>query len=206
MKHDTDEENFWAGEFGDDYIDRNKGNNLLAANLDFFSKALNLTGKIDSSIELGANIGMNLKALKLLYPAINLYGIEINKNAFSELEKLLGKKNAINQSIFDYKAKRKFELVIIKGVLIHINPEKLPLVYQKLYDSSKRYILIAEYYNPSPMKVSYRGHENKLYKRDFAGEFLDLYNDCRLIDYGFIYHRDPSFPQDDITWFLIEKI
>ena len=36
MKHDTDEENFWAGEFGDDYIDRNKGNNLLAANLDFF--------------------------------------------------------------------------------------------------------------------------------------------------------------------------
>jgi spore coat polysaccharide biosynthesis protein SpsF len=26
-----------------------------------------------------------------------------------------------------------------------------------------------------------------------------------LVDYGFAYHRDPNFPQDDITWFLLEK-
>jgi spore coat polysaccharide biosynthesis protein SpsF len=26
-----------------------------------------------------------------------------------------------------------------------------------------------------------------------------------LVDYGFAYHRDPAFPQDDITWFLLEK-
>jgi hypothetical protein len=26
-----------------------------------------------------------------------------------------------------------------------------------------------------------------------------------LCDYGFVYHRDPLFPQDDITWFLMEK-
>ena len=26
-----------------------------------------------------------------------------------------------------------------------------------------------------------------------------------LIDYGFSYHRDPVFPQDDITWFLMER-
>ena len=27
----------------------------------------------------------------------------------------------------------------------------------------------------------------------------------RLVDYGFAYRHDPNFPQDDITWFLMEK-
>ena len=28
----------------------------------------------------------------------------------------------------------------------------------------------------------------------------------QLVDYGFAYHRDKSFPQDDISWFLLEKV
>jgi hypothetical protein len=27
----------------------------------------------------------------------------------------------------------------------------------------------------------------------------------RLVDYGFVYRRDPAHPQDDLTWFLLEK-
>ncbi len=69
---------------------------------------------------------------------------------------------------------------------------------------SKKYILIAEYYNPTPVEMEYRGHREKLFKRDFAGEMMDQYNDLTLVDYGFVYHRDP-FPQDDITWFLMKK-
>jgi hypothetical protein len=34
---------------------------------------------------------------------------------------------------------------------------------------------------------------------------LDLYRELKLVNYGFVYHRDPSFPQDDFTWFLLEK-
>ena len=81
----------------------------------------------------------------------------------------------------------------------------LQVVYQKLYDSSSKYILIAEYYNPSPLAISYRGHSDRLFKRDFAGEFLDIFKDVKLIDYGFSYRKDPAFPQDDITWFLMKK-
>jgi spore coat polysaccharide biosynthesis protein SpsF len=44
-----------------------------------------------------------------------------------------------------------------------------------------------------------------LFKRDFAGEMMDRYPDLKLLDYGFVYHRDPAFPDDDITWFLMEK-
>ena len=94
--------------------------------------------------------------------------------------------------------------MLIKGVLIHINPDFLSKVYEILHKSSKRYICVAEYYNPSPLEVSYRGHQGKLFKRDFAGEIIDKFKDVCLVDYGFVYHRD-AYPQDDITWFLLEK-
>ena len=55
------------------------------------------------------------------------------------------------------------------------------------------------------MSIAYRGHADRLNKRDFAGELLDTFPDLTLIDYGFAYHRDIAFPQDDITWFLMVK-
>jgi hypothetical protein len=66
--------------------------------------------------------------------------------------------------------------------------------------------LLCEYYNPAPTTVSYRGHNERLFKRDFAGEIMDRHPEMQLVDYGFAYHRDPNFPQDDITWFLMEKV
>ena len=204
-KFKTPQEEFWAGNFGEEYIGRNNSQEYLASNLNFFSKALKQVGRPKSLIEFGANIGMNLKAIQHLYPNILLKGIEINEEASRELAKLIGEKNIFKGSIFDYESTKQFELSLIKGVLIHINPDMLPTVYKKLYDSSRRYVLICEYYNPCPVKISYRGHNDRLFKRDFAGEMLDLYSDLELIDYGFCYKRDKSFPQDDITWFLMEK-
>ncbi|WP_070138503.1 pseudaminic acid biosynthesis-associated methylase [Crocinitomix algicola] len=205
MEFKTEQEKFWAGEFGNEYIGRNKSAEQLASNLNFFSKALYHTGKPNSLIEFGANIGMNLRAIKLLFPNIEMTGVEINKTASDELADFLGKENVINTSIFDYEPTVKYDVSLIKGVLIHIKPEMLSTVYEKLYQSSNKYILIAEYYNPSPVTVNYRGHNDRLFKRDFAGELLETYDDLELIDYGFIYKGDKAFPQDDITWFLIKK-
>jgi spore coat polysaccharide biosynthesis protein SpsF len=205
MSYKTEQENFWAGQFGSDYIQRNQGEQLLAANLNFFSKVLDKVEKIDSVTEFGANIGMNLRALKLLYPNQIQYAVEINKDAAKELRNFLGEDKVFNGSILDFSPKTKTTLSLIKGVLIHINPDVLADVYNRLYETSKKYILICEYYNPSPVEVSYRGHSEKLFKRDFAGEFMDKFTDVTLVDYGFVYKRDPTFPQDDITWFLMKK-
>jgi pseudaminic acid biosynthesis-associated methylase len=205
-KYKTDQENFWAGDFGTQYIDRNNNSELLASNLKFFSTALNHAGKISSCLEFGANIGMNFKALGLLYPKIKFKGVEINKTAARVLSELIGTKNVFQGSIFDYPIKTKLDLVLVKGVLIHINPEKLNLVYKIMYQSSKKYILVCEYYNPSPVAVTYRGNPDRLFKRDFAGEMLERYSNLKLADYGFVYRRDNTFPQDDISWFLLEKI
>jgi pseudaminic acid biosynthesis-associated methylase len=201
----TEQENFWTSEFGSQYIVRNESDKLLASNLNFFTKALKYAGKILSCIEFGANIGMNLKALQLLYPGVCLKGIEINSDAAKQLGALIGQKNIYEGSIFNYPETDKADLVLIKGVLIHINPDMLSVVYEKLYAASSRYLLVCEYYNPSPTMVSYRGHIDRLFKRDFAGEMMDKYPDLHLVDYGFAYRRDPAFPQDDITWFLMEK-
>ena len=53
--------------------------------------------------------------------------------------------------------------------------------------------------------LNYRGHKDRLFKRDFAGEMLEKFPDLKLVDYGFSYRKDPAFPQDDITWFLLKK-
>jgi spore coat polysaccharide biosynthesis protein SpsF len=204
-KFETEQEQFWAGEFGTDYIDRNKGDALLASNLNFFSHALRGVGKIGSCIEFGANIGMNLKALKLLHPELKLQGIEINEDAAAQLREVVGDDNVFCESIFEWEPQAQVELSLIKGVLIHINPDRLKDVYQAPYQASSRYVLVCEYYNPAPVTINYRGHENRLFKRDFAGEMMDIYADLKLIDYGFSYRRDPVFPQDDVTWFLMEK-
>jgi spore coat polysaccharide biosynthesis protein SpsF len=204
-KYITPQEEFWAGSFGNEYINRNQSAEYLASNLNFFVKALHQAGRPQSLIEFGANIGMNLRAIKALFPDIKLNGIEINEEAAGELKKVIGEENVFNGSIFDYDTTKKFEVSLIKGVLIHINPDMLPVIYQKLYNASNKYILVCEYYNPSPVTINYRGHSDRLFKRDFAGEMLEKYPDLKLIDYGFVYKRDPAFPQDDITWFLMQK-
>lgn len=204
----TEQENFGAGQFGDEYIERNKSDIILSSNLALFSKILARTKNVNSVVEFGSNIGMNLKAIKLLKPQMKCCAVEINKKATEILKKdplFQGELDVITESILDVSFGELYDMALIKGVLIHINPDMLNQVYEKLYLSSRKYICIAEYYNPTPMMVAYRGNEDRLFKRDFAGEFLDKYDDCKLVDYGFVYRRDNNFAGDDITWFLLEK-
>ncbi len=201
----TEQEKFWAGKFGDDYVERGNRPHSLPNNISLFFKILSKTKTIESVIEFGANIGLNLIAIKQLLPNVDLSAIEINKKSADELELLEGVR-IYHQSILDFVVDYQRDFVFTRGVLIHINPNKLSFVYDLLYKTSKHYICVAEYYNPTPVKVDYRGHKNKLFKRDFAGEMLDRFKDLELLDYGFVYHRDNNFPQDDLNWFLLRKM
>lgn len=205
MTYKTEQESFWAGDFGNAYAQRNQGAPLLASNLAFFGRCLRGARGLSSCLEFGANIGMNLRALQLLYPGLDLHAIEINAQAAAELGSFVPAGQVFNGSILDFQTARAFDLVLIKGVLIHIAPAELPAVYDRLAAATGRYLLLAEYYNPVPVSIPYRGHADRLFKRDFCGELLDRHPQLRLLDYGFAYHRDPAFPQDDINWFLLER-
>ena len=39
-----------------------------------------------------------------------------------------------------------------------------------MYNLSKKYIYLSEYFNPTPIELTYRGFKGKLFKRDFAKE------------------------------------
>lgn len=204
MTQITPQEEFWAGEFGDAYIDRNQGPEVLASKTAMFARILHRCSGIASVRELGANIGLNILALRTLLPLADFQAIEINAQAFNTLRSIPGIA-ALNASLFEPVEWGQVDLAFTAGVLIHLNPDMLTVAYERLYEASKRYVLIAEYYNPKPVEITYRGHSGRLWKRDFAGEMMDRYPDLHLVDYGFIYHRDPVFPADDLTWFLMEK-
>jgi len=202
---ETEQEEFWVEDFGNSYINRNDNPNDIANNTHFFSKVLSKCRNITSIIEFGSNIGQNLHALHHLLPGSEISAIEINNNAVKELVKIKFLKEYFHKSILEYEPNDKYDFVFTKGVLIHINPDKLKDVYRLLYDSSNKYVLIAEYYNPTPVEINYRGNKGKLFKRDFAGEIMDMYTDLELLDYGFVYHRDSTYPKDDVSWFLLSK-
>ncbi|MBU4263797.1 MAG: pseudaminic acid biosynthesis-associated methylase [Proteobacteria bacterium] len=200
----TEQETFWAGEFGSQYINRNPTDFELAARFAMFARIIDRTKGVRSLIELGANIGNNLRVLDQLLSGAELAAVEINQDAVDVLRQW-GRTEVYHHSILDFRTDRQYDLSLICGVLIHMNPQVLPQVYDLLYQLSKRYIFLAEYYNPTPVEIPYRGHSGKLFKRDFAGEMLDRFSDLRLLDYGFVYHRDNNFPLDDLNWFLLEK-
>ena len=200
---ETDQARFWAGAFGDDYIQRNNSAQLLASNLKLFTEIFSDSAlDVSSFMEFGANIGMNARAIKLLFPKSYFSGVEVNNKAFEELSQVADE--AYLETIEHFTVSKKFDVVFTKGVLIHINPENLGDVYEKMYTCSNKYLLVIEYYNPTPVTIEYRGNQDKLFKRDFAGEIMQRYPDVSLVKYGFAYHAS-SFPQDDLTWFLLEK-
>lgn len=191
---------FWEGYFGNEYTERNQVQPEARAY--FFRKVFSKAPGINTVCELGANKGHNLKAIHLVDKSVALTGVEINRAACEQMAKDKSI-NALCSSIQDFNPENQFDLVFSSGVLIHLPPADLPAVYKKMFELSARYVLINEYYNPVPVEIEYRGHSQRLFKRDFGGEFMDA-NAVRLIDYGFLWQRaEPAW--DNTTWWLFEK-
>ena len=195
---------YWNGQQGDQYRERQDETKLIRSYRHMWLSILdNMPIPPKTILEFGANVGLNLDVLKNICPDAVTYAVEPNAGACIELRRK--GHNAIQVTIQEYVPIDQRELTFTRGVLIHTPPSDLPDAYAKLYASSSRHIVIAEYYNPTPMEIEYRGQKGLLWKRDFAGEMMDKYPDLRLIDYGFIYKRDPQYQQDDVTYFLMEK-
>lgn len=197
----NEQEAFWSGSFGTSYIDRNSGRDLIEANKALFAEVFRHTGSVTSLIEFGANIGLNLEAIHELDPKIHLEAVEINFDAACQL----ASKRICDVhvgSMLRYVPQAKRQMALAKGILIHISEEHLPVAYRTLFEASSKFVVMAEYYAKQPTSLSYRGHTNKLFKRDFGFEFASINPDAKLIHREF-FGKDRG--QDDLTVWIFGR-
>jgi len=208
MANDNAQIEAWRNEFGDSYIGRNPASieNIRRRTNAFAEIFLHLRGaKPTSILEVGCNIGINLRALKNLTSA-KLHALEPNPNAREVLtqDNVLEEgrlKEGMGTSIpFDDES---MDLVFTSGVLIHVPPADLDQVYKEIHRVSGKYILCAEYFSQKPETIPYRGRDDLLFKQDFGGLWLDTFPDLEVMATGFFWKRTTGL--DDLTWWLFRK-
>ena len=95
------------------------------------------------------------------------------------------------------------DLVFTSGVLIHIAPEDLYISCSEIYRVSSKYIVCVEYFNQTPVELSYRGHDGVLFKRDFGSFWIENFPNLKVLDYGFFWK--PVTGLDNLTWWIFRK-
>jgi pseudaminic acid biosynthesis-associated methylase len=199
------QQNFWINQYAQEY--RNKNNAWdVELGVEGWIKMLNKTNNIDNLLECGCNIGRNISLLNKALPNSKKSIIEISPEAFNIANNTYEIDKSFNGSIIDSNFENEsFDLVFSSGVLIHIHPKDLLANMKKMFDYSKKYVLIAEYFNRTPTMIEYQGQKDKLFKSDFGKKFIENF-DVKLVDYGFLWgHIYDNGGWDDFTWWLFEK-
>lgn len=194
----TAQQNFWIGDFGKQYTDRNTfsrtdwqqtykriwGISREKMNDDFVSELPR-----DSRIlEVGCNIGLQLRALQDM-GFTQLYGIELQAYAVEKSREICSGINIIQGSGFDIPFKDNyFDVVCTNGVLIHIAPKDLPTIMREMVRVCSKYIWGFEYYADDVEEIHYRGNHDKLWKGNYSAMFNKYFDfqTLRIKDYPYI--------------------
>ena len=180
----------WAGNFGQEYTDRNRSS--LSAMEKLYKRHFGMTrtemnrsflNRLDRSmriLEVGCNIGNQLLCLRQM-GFDNLYGIDPQDYAVELAKKRLKGIQVIKGNIFDIPFKdRFFDLVFTSGVLIHISPRNIKKALKEIYRCSGKYIWGYEYYSERYQEIPYRGEKHLLWKADFARLFKEVFPKLKI--------------------------
>lgn len=188
-------EQFWAGEFGDKYTERNEI--TPESRMGFWRSTMEFL-KPRAVLEIGCNAGHNLLAIRDLAPAAYLHGVEINDVARHRASEAgLSVSNCPAQEVG--KRFRSYDLVFTAGLLIHIAPADLNAVVQAMIEASEQYVMAIEYAACEEIEIEYRGEQGQLWKRPY-GEIFEQAG-LRVIDWG---DAGPGF--DRCTYWICDKL
>ena len=194
-------ESLWSGEFGDHYADRNI--DAGEGRAPFWRETLRRL-EVGSALEVGCNVGANLRWIAEAIGAANTHGVDVNEKALAiARERIPGvdvRRAAARELPF---ADGEVDLAFTTGVLIHQPPEELDAVIDEIVRCSRRYVLCGEYYAPEQEEVPYRGERGALFKLDFGARYLERHPELELIDERFLSRDDG--PWDDLTVWTFEK-
>jgi pseudaminic acid biosynthesis-associated methylase len=181
----------WRSDFGRAYTDRNSltpealdalyRKNYGVGRAELNQRFLADTPRSARILEVGCNEGNQLCALREM-GFEHLYGIEIQDYALRKARARLQNAQLALATAFEIPYRDGFfDVVFTSGVLIHIAPDDLPKALREIHRCSRRFIWGFEYYSPQPIEVRYRGHQSLLWKADFAGLYLELFDDLHLV-------------------------
>jgi len=206
MGFNSEQEGFWAKEYSKEYIEKNDAHDHKLGS-EGWSQILSSAGtEITNFLELGCNVGRNVRQLQDVIPDAKPSVIEISEEAYNFALSRYDFEHSFNGPILDSNFEDNFfNLTFTIGVLIHINPDQLLDHMQKLFSYSNEYVVIGEYFNRTPVSLEYQGEKDRLFKRDFGKLFLENFP-VELVDYGFLWgHIYDKSGFDDITWWLFKK-
>ena len=211
----TEQMNFWLGQFGKDYTDRNTytaegidntyrdvfGVSRLEMNRQFLD---NLDRDI-RILEVGCNIGMQLQLLQDM-GFRNLTGIELQRYAIDSARSRLSGIDVIQGSALELPFRDGwFDLVYTSGVLIHISPRDLPTVMKEMARCSKRYIWGFEYYQDETTDVVYRGESGFLWKAPYSRLFQENAGPLQIVKEEKYARRSGEGTGNLDAMYLLEK-
>lgn len=200
------QESFWKNQIESEYaLDNSKFDLDLGCRAwQSMLKSIDLNS-ITTFLDCGSNVGRNVGFLNKVIPDASANIIELASKPFASCTSSFKIEKSFLGAIKDASFDARFDLVFSCGVLIHVNPDDLLRSMERMYDLSDRYILIAEYFNRTPISIDYRGSSDKLFKLDFGKLFLENFK-CITVDYGFLWgfeYEPAGF--DDVTFWLFEK-
>jgi pseudaminic acid biosynthesis-associated methylase len=206
-----EQEQLWKSDFGAFYTERNiySTNELDDAYMtDYRVTRTQLNQRflkglqIESILEVGCNVGNQLRVLQDMGHD-NLYGIELQLYAVEKAKELTKNINIIQANAFDVPFRDQyFSMVFTSGVLIHISPDNLPKIMSEMYRMTDRYIWGFEYYADQLQEIAYRGHDQVMWKANYAKMFMDMYPDLELVKFEKVKYMNS---ENIDAMYLLEK-
>jgi len=194
-------EALWSGEFGDQYVDRNI---VAGEGRDpFWQETLDRL-EVASVLEVGCNVGANLRWIAPRIGAENTHGVDINEKALEiAREQIPGVDVRLAAARELPYEDAPVDLAFTTGVLIHQPQDELESVMHEIVRVSRRYVLCGEYHADDLTEIPYRGERGALFKLDFGARYQELHPELELIDQRFLSRDDG--PWDDLTVWTFEK-
>jgi pseudaminic acid biosynthesis-associated methylase len=181
----------WTESFGREYTDRNS---LSSRDLDVMYEQNYGVGRrklnerflapisCDSRIlEVGCNLANQLALLEEMGYS-QLHGVEIQHYALRQAQARLPGVRLVEASAFELPyPDGYFDMIFTSGVLIHIAPGDLRKAIAEIHRCASSYIWGFEYYAADVTQVRYRGHDDLLWKMDYAEFYLEQFTDLELV-------------------------
>ncbi|MHB1328389.1 MAG: pseudaminic acid biosynthesis-associated methylase [Gemmatimonadales bacterium] len=194
MSTSTAQLSTWTSTFGKEYTDRNTltldemdaafaeqfGVSKSAIYRRFVGHDRLSSGRV---LEVGCNIGLQLRLLEKANPGLELHGLEPQSYAIERARNLAPHHHFHQGNAFALPfADGTYDLVFTHGVLIHIHPNDLPRALAEIVRVSRRFVLCHEYYAPDTVEIPYHGQTGLLWKTDFARRYLEVAPGLREVE------------------------